>query len=177
MEAGGGFEFVDKITGGSIPREYIPAVGKGAEEAMQNGVVAGFPMVDIRVTVVDGSYHDVDSNEMAFKVAGSMGFRAGCAQAKPVLLEPMMEVEVITPEEYMGDIVGDLNRRRGKVLGMGDRGNAKVVDAEVPLSEMFGYSTNVRSMSQGRAVYTMQFKHYEEVPNNIAQEIVASVKG
>jgi len=177
MEPGAGFEFVDKIVGGAIPREYIPAVGKGAEEAMQNGVVAGFPMVDIRVTVVDGSYHDVDSNEMAFKVAGSMGFRAGCAQAKPVLLEPMMEVEVITPEEYMGDIVGDLNRRRGKVLGMGDRGNAKVVDAEVPLSEMFGYSTQLRSMSQGRAVYTMQFKHYEEVPNNIAQEIVASVKG
>ena len=177
MEPGGGFEFIDKITGGSIPREYIPAVGKGAEEAMQNGVVAGFPMVDIRVTVVDGSYHDVDSNEMAFKVAGSMGMRNGCAQAKPVLLEPMMEVEVITPEEYMGDIVGDLNRRRGRVLGMGDRGNAKVVDAEVPLSEMFGYSTNLRSMSQGRAVYTMQFKHYEEVPNNIAQEIVASVKG
>jgi len=177
MEPGSGFEFIDKIVGGAIPREYIPAVGKGAEEAMQNGVVAGFPMVDIRVTVVDGSYHDVDSNEMAFKVAGSMGFRAGCAQAKPVLLEPMMEVEVITPEDYMGDIVGDLNRRRGKVLGMGDRGNAKVVDAEVPLSEMFGYSTQLRSMSQGRAVYTMQFKHYEEVPNNIAQEIVASVKG
>jgi len=177
MEAGGGFEFVDKIVGGAIPREYIPSVGKGAEEAMGNGVVAGFPMVDVRVTVVDGSYHDVDSNEMAFKIAGSMGFRAAAALAKPVLLEPMMEVEVITPEEYMGDIVGDLNRRRGKVLGMGDRGNAKVVDAEVPLSEMFGYSTNLRSMSQGRAVYTMQFKHYEEVPNNIAQEIIASVKG
>ena len=177
LEAGGGFEFVDKIVGGAIPREYIPAVGKGAEEAMANGVVAGFPMVDVRVTVVDGSYHDVDSNEMAFKVAGSMGFRAGCAQAKPVLLEPIMEVEVVTPEDYMGDIVGDLNRRRGKVLGMEDRGNAKVVDAEVPLSEMFGYSTNLRSMSQGRAVYSMQFKHYEEVPNNIAQEIVASVKG
>jgi len=177
MEVGGGFEFVDKITGGSIPREYIPAVGKGAEEAMQNGVLAGYPMVDIRVTVVDGSYHDVDSNEMAFKVAGSMGFRAGCAQAKPVILEPMMEVEVVTPEDYMGDIVGDLNRRRGRILGMEDRNNAKVIDAEVPLSEMFGYSTNVRSMSQGRATYTMQFKHYEEVPNNIAQEIIAAVKG
>ncbi|TLS65317.1 elongation factor G [Mariprofundus erugo] len=177
MEAGGGFQFVDKIVGGAIPREYIPAVGKGAEEAMQNGVLAGYPMVDIRVTVVDGSYHDVDSNEMAFKIAGSMGFRAGCAQAKPVILEPMMEVEVVTPEDYMGDIVGDLNRRRGRILGMNDRNNAKVVDAEVPLSEMFGYSTNVRSMSQGRATYTMQFKHYEEVPNNIAQEIIASVKG
>ena len=177
MEPGSGFEFVDKITGGAIPREYIPAVGKGAEEAMDNGVLAGYPMVDIRVTVVDGSYHDVDSNEMAFKVAGSMGFRAGCEQAKPVILEPMMDVEVVTPEDYMGDIVGDLNRRRGRVLGMEDRGNGKVVEAEVPLSEMFGYSTNVRSMSQGRATYTMTFKHYEEVPNNIAQEIIAAVKG
>ncbi len=177
MEVGGGFEFVDKIVGGAVPREYIPAVGKGAEEAMQNGILAGYPMVDIRVTLVDGSYHDVDSNEMAFKVAGSMGFRNGCQQSKPVLLEPMMEVEVITPEDYMGDIVGDLNRRRGKVLGMSDRSNAKVVDAEVPLSEMFGYSTQLRSMSQGRANYTMQFKHYEEVPNNIAKEIIASVNG
>ncbi len=177
LEAGGGFEFVDKISGGSIPREYIPAVGKGAEEAMANGVLAGYPMVDIKVTVVDGSYHDVDSNEMAFKVAGSMGFRAGCKEAKPVILEPMMDVEVVTPEDYMGDIVGDLNRRRGKVLGMEARGNGKVIEAEVPLSEMFGYSTNVRSMSQGRATYTMTFKHYEEVPNNIAKEIIASVKG
>jgi len=177
LEAGGGFEFVDKISGGSIPREYIPAVGKGAEEAMANGVLAGYPMVDVKVTVVDGSYHDVDSNEMAFKVAGSMGFRAGCAQASPVILEPMMEVEVVTPEDYMGDIVGDLNRRRGRILGMTDRGNGKVIDAEVPLSEMFGYSTNVRSMSQGRATYTMTFKHYEEVPKNIALEIIAAVKG
>jgi len=177
MEAGGGFEFIDKVTGGAIPREYIPSVGKGAEEAMENGVVAGFPMVDIRVTVVDGSYHDVDSNEMAFKVAGSMGFRAGCGQANPVLLEPMMEVEVTTPEEYMGDVVGDLNRRRGKIMGMGDRGMVKEVEAEVPLSEMFGYSTALRSMSQGRATYSMQFKHYDEVPKNIAEEIVASVKG
>jgi len=177
LEAGGGFEFIDKISGGSIPREYIPAVGKGAEEAMANGVLAGYPMVDVKVTVVDGSYHDVDSNEMAFKVAGSMGFRAGCKQASPVILEPMMEVEVVTPEDYMGDIVGDLNRRRGRILGMTDRGNGKVIDAEVPLSEMFGYSTNVRSMSQGRATYTMTFKHYEEVPKNIALEIIAAVKG
>ncbi len=177
MEPGSGFEFVDEITGGSIPREYIPAVGKGCEEAMANGVLAGYPMVDIRATVVDGSYHDVDSNEMAFKVAGSMGFRKGCLEAKPVILEPVMEVEVVTPEEYMGDIVGDLNRRRGRVLGMADRSGVKVVDAEVPLSEMFGYSTNVRSMSQGRATYTMQFKHYEEVPKNIALEIIAAVKG
>jgi len=176
-EVGAGFEFIDKISGGSIPREYIPAVGKGAEEAMQNGVLAGYPMVDIKVTVVDGSYHDVDSNEMAFKIAGSMGMRAGCAQARPVILEPMMEVEVVTPEDYMGDIVGDLSRRRGRVLGMKDRHGAKVIEAEVPLSEMFGYSTNVRSMSQGRATYTMTFKHYEEVPNNIAQEIIAAVKG
>jgi elongation factor G len=177
MEPGGGFVFEDKIVGGVVPREYIPAVGKGIEEAMQNGVVAGYPMVDVKVALVDGSYHDVDSNEMAFKIAGSMGFREGAAKAKPVLLEPYMEVEVVTPEDYMGDIVGDLNRRRGRVQGMNDRGNAKVVDAEVPLAEMFGYSTNLRSMSQGRATYTMQFKHYEEVPNNIAQEIVESVKG
>ncbi|MDQ6968386.1 MAG: elongation factor G [Mariprofundaceae bacterium] len=177
MEQGAGFEFIDKISGGSIPREYIASVGKGAEEAMANGVVAGFPMVDVRVTVVDGSYHDVDSNEMAFKVAGSMGFRAGCAQAKPVLLEPMMDVEVTTPEDYMGDVVGDLNRRRGKIMGMGDRGMVKEIKAEVPLSEMFGYSTALRSMSQGRATYSMQFKHYDEVPKNIALEIVASVKG
>jgi elongation factor G len=177
MEAGGGFEFIDKIVGGSVPREYIPAVGKGAAEAMQNGVLAGYPMVDIRVTLVDGSYHDVDSNEMAFKIAASMGVRAGCADARPVILEPMMKVEVVTPEDYMGDVVGDLNRRRGKIMGMNERGKAKSVDAEVPLSEMFGYATQLRSMSQGRATYTMQFEHYEEVPNNIAKEIIASVKG
>jgi elongation factor G len=177
LEAGSGYVFEDKIVGGVVPREYIPAVGKGIEEAMQNGVMAGFPMVDIKVALVDGSYHDVDSNEMAFKIAGSMGFKDGAAKAKPVLLEPYMEVEVVTPEDYMGDIVGDLNRRRGRVQGMHDRGNAKVIDSEVPLAEMFGYSTNLRSMSQGRATYTMQFKHYEEVPNNIAQEIVQSVKG
>ena len=177
QEPGSGFEFVDKIVGGVVPREYISAVGKGAEEAMQNGVMAGYPMVDIKVTLYDGSYHDVDSSEMAFKIAGSMGFKSGALSARPVLLEPVMAVEVVTPEDYMGDIVGDLNRRRGRVHGMNERGNAKVVDAEVPLAEMFGYSTTLRSMSQGRATYTMQFKHYEEVPNNIAQEIVARVKG
>ena len=177
LEPGGGYVFEDKIAGGVVPREYIPAVSKGIEEAMQSGVMAGYPMVDIKVALVDGSYHDVDSNEMAFKIAGSMGFKEGTAKANPVLLEPYMEVEVVTPEDYMGDIVGDLNRRRGRVLGMADQGNAKVIDAEVPLAEMFGYSTNLRSMSQGRATYTMQFKHYEEVPNNIAQEIVQSVKG
>ena len=177
QEPGAGFEFVDKIVGGVVPKEYIPAVAKGIEEAMENGVMAGYPMVDIKATLYDGSYHDVDSSEMAFKIAGSMGFRAGAEQASPVLLEPIMKVEVVTPEDYMGDIVGDLNRRRGKVLGMHERGNAKVVDAEVPLAEMFGYATNLRSMSQGRANYTMQFDHYEEVPNNIAQEIIAQVKG
>jgi len=176
-EIGGGFAFEDKITGGVVPKEYIPAVGKGCEEAMANGVLAGFPMVDIKVALVDGSYHDVDSNEMAFRVAGSMGFRTGCAACRPVILEPIMKVEVVTPEDYMGDIVGDLNRRRGKIQGMTDRGIAKCVECEVPLSEMFGYSTNLRSMSQGRATYTMQFEHYEEVPRNITEEIIASVKG
>ncbi len=177
QEPGAGFEFVDKIVGGAVPREYIPAVGKGIVEAMENGVLAGYPMVDIKATLYDGSYHDVDSSEMAFKIAGSMGFKAGCGKANPVLLEPIMKVEVVTPEDYMGDIVGDLNRRRGRVQGMNDRSGAKVIDAEVPLSEMFGYATHVRSMSQGRANYTMQFEHYEEVPNNITREIIASVKG
>jgi len=177
LEPGSGFEFVDKITGGVVPKEYIPAVGKGIEEAMQNGIMAGYPMVDIRATLYDGSYHDVDSSEMAFKIAGSMGFKSGTAKASPVLLEPVMKVEVVTPEDYMGDIIGNLSSRRGRVQGMGDRGNAKVVEAEVPLAEMFGYATTVRSMSQGRATYTMQFDHYEEVPGNIAKEIVARVKG
>jgi len=177
QEPGAGFEFVDKIVGGAVPREYIPAVGKGIVEAMSNGVLAGYPMVDIKATLYDGSYHDVDSSEMAFKIAGSMGFKAGCVKANPVLLEPIMNVEVVTPEDYMGDIVGDLNRRRGRVQGMNDRSGAKVIDAEVPLSEMFGYATHVRSMSQGRANYTMQFEHYEEVPNNITKEIIASIKG
>jgi len=177
LAPGSGFEFEDKVVGGVVPREYISAVSKGIVEAMENGVMAGYPMVDIRATLYDGSYHDVDSSEMAFKIAGSMGFKAGAAKAKPVLLEPIMKVEVVTPEDYMGDIVGDLNRRRGRVQGMNDRGNAKVVDAEAPLAEMFGYATQLRSMSQGRANYTMQFAHYEHVPNNIAREIVASVKG
>ena len=171
LEPGGGFEFVNKTVGGSVPREYIPAVQKGVEESLQTGVKAGYPVVDVKVTLFDGSYHDVDSNEMAFKIAGSMGFKEGCSKAKPVLLEPMMKVEVITPEDYMGDVVGDLNRRRGKVNAMDSRGNAKVVDAHVPLSEMFGYATDLRSLSQGRAAYTMQFDFYEEVPNNISKEI------
>jgi len=177
QEPGAGFEFEDKIVGGAVPREYIGAVGKGVQEAMQNGVIAGYPMVDIKATLYDGSYHDVDSSEMAFKIAGSMGFKAGAKVAKPVLLEPIMKVEVVTPEDYMGDIVGDLNRRRGRINGMTERSGAKIVDAEVPLSEMFGYSTTLRSMSQGRANYTMQFEHYEEVPTNITKEIIASIKG
>jgi len=171
QEAGKGFEFVNKVVGGTIPREYIPAIGKGVEEALQTGVMAGYPIVDVKVTVFDGSYHDVDSSELAFKIAGSMAFKDACRKAKPVLLEPMMKVEVTTPEDYMGDVVGDLNRRRGKVNSMDSRGNAKVVSAFVPLGDMFGYATDLRSLSQGRAAYSMQFDHYEEVPSNIAKEI------
>jgi len=177
QEPGLGFEFVDEIKGGVIPREYIPAVGKGAEEASQNGVLAGFPIVDVKVTVYDGSYHDVDSNEMAFKIAGSMGFKEGAAKAGPALLEPMMAVEVVVPEEYMGDVIGDLNSRRGKVQGMESRGGAQVISAHVPLSSMFGYATDLRSATQGRANYTMVFDHYEQVPKAISEEIIAKVKG
>jgi elongation factor G len=171
QEAGKGFEFINKVVGGTIPREYIPAIGKGVEEALQTGVMAGYPIVDVKVTVFDGSYHDVDSSELAFKIAGSMAFKDACRKAKPVLLEPMMKVEVTTPEDYMGDVVGDLNRRRGKVNSMDSRGNAKIVSAFVPLGDMFGYATDLRSLSQGRAAYSMQFDHYEEVPTNIAKEI------
>jgi elongation factor G len=167
QEPGAGYEFVNGIVGGVIPREYVPAVDKGIQEAMKNGVVAGYPVVDVKVTVFDGSYHDVDSNEMAFKVAGSMGFKEGAAKANPVVLEPIMGVEVETPEDYMGDVMGDLNRRRGVILGMDDNYGAKLVRAEVPLSEMFGYSTTLRSMSQGRATYSMEFKKYQEAPANV----------
>ena len=177
LEPGGGFEFVDEIKGGVIPREYIPAVGAGAEEASRNGVLAGFPLVDVRVTCFDGSYHDVDSSEMAFKIAGSMGFKEGAAKAKPVLLEPIMDVEVVLPEEYLGEVMGDLNSRRGRVAGMEARGGAQVVSAQVPLSSMFGYSTDLRSATQGRATYTMTFDHYEQVPKAIAEEIVSKAKG
>jgi len=177
LEPGGGFEFVDQIKGGVIPREYIPAVGKGCEEASQNGPVAGYPMVDVKVTCFDGSYHDVDSSEMAFKIAGSMGFKEGAKKAGPVLLEPMMAVEVVVPEEYMGDVMGDLSSRRGKVMGMDSRGGAQVVNAHVPLANMFGYATDLRSSTQGRATYTMVFDHYEQVPNSIAEEIVAKANG
>ncbi len=172
LPAGGGFVFENAIVGGAIPREYIPAVEKGMREQMENGVIAGYPVVDVKVTLFDGSYHDVDSNEMAFKIAGSTAFKEGAKKAKPVLLEPIMKVEAITPEEYMGDVIGDLNRRRGIILGMEDSPSGKVVRAEVPLSEMFGYATDLRSMSQGRAIYTMEFEKYNEVPANLADAIV-----
>jgi elongation factor G len=174
---GEGFDFVNKIKGGAIPTEFIPAVEKGVEEALENGVRAGFPMVDLRVTLVDGKYHETDSSEIAFKVAGSLALQEAAKRAKPVLLEPVFAVEVVTPEEYMGDVIGDLNRRRGRVHGMEPRGNAQVVTAHVPLSEMFGYATDVRSMSQGRATYTMQFDSYEEVPPNIAEKVVEARTG
>ncbi|MBE9504766.1 MAG: elongation factor G [Proteobacteria bacterium] len=176
-EPGAGYEFINKIKGGVVPSEYIPAVGKGIHEAMENGVRAGYPLVDLKATLYDGSYHDVDSSEMAFKIAGSMGFKAGAAKAGPVILEPVMAVEVSVPEDFMGDVIGDLNSRRGKIQSMEDRGNLKIVNAEVPLSEMFGYSTDLRSATQGRATYSMQFAHYERVPNSIAEEIIAKVKG
>ncbi len=177
LEKGSGFEFVNKIVGGAIPREYIPAVEKGVKEAMESGIVSGYPVVDVKVTLYDGSYHEVDSSEMAFKIAGSMGFKEASKKAGPVLLEPIMQVEVVTPEDYMGDVIGDLNARRGKVQSMEKRGNTQVVRALVPLSEMFGYATDLRSKTQGRATYTMQFSHYEEVPKNIAEGIMAKVKG
>jgi elongation factor G len=170
--AGKGYEFVNGIVGGSVPREFIPAVDKGIREAVQTGVIAGYPIVDVKVTIFDGSYHDVDSNEMAFKIAGSMGFREGFRKAKPILLEPIMKVEVVTPEDYYGDIVGDLNRRRGQIVGMEDSPSGKVVTADVPLAEMFQYSTAMRSMSQGRANYTMEFAKYMEVPSNVADAVM-----
>jgi len=172
QEAGSGYEFVDDIKGGVIPKEFIPAVDKGIKEAMQRGIQAGYPVEDVKVTLYDGSYHDVDSSEMAFKLAGSMGFREGAKEANPVILEPMMKVEVEVPEEYMGDVIGDVSKRRGQVAGMDDRAGNKIVNAFVPLSEMFGYSTDLRSMTQGRATYAMEFDHYEEVPQSVAKEII-----
>jgi elongation factor G len=169
QEAGAGYEFVNEIVGGVVPKDYIPAVDKGVQEAMQGGVIAGYPVVDVKVTLYDGSYHEVDSNEMAFKIAGSMGFKNGVQKANPVILEPMMKVEVETPEEYMGDVMGDLNSRRGMVQGMEDGPTGKVVRAEVPLSEMFGYATSLRSATQGRASYSMEFAKYNEVPASIAE--------
>jgi elongation factor G len=171
-EQGSGYEFVDKVVGGKVPKEYIPAVDQGIQEAMESGLLGGYPVVDIRVELIDGSYHDVDSNEMAFKIAGSMAFKEAMKRAKPVLLEPMMAVEVVTPEEYLGDVMGNLNSRRGRVEHLEPTGNAQTITATVPLAEMFGYATDVRSMTQGRATFTMQFDHYEEVPPSIAAELI-----
>jgi elongation factor G len=175
--AGGGYEFLDKITGGRIPKEYIPSVDAGIQEAMTAGVLAGYPTVDVRATLTDGKYHDVDSSEMAFKIAGSMAFKEAARRAKPVLLEPIMKVEVVTPDDYLGDVIGDLNRRRGRVEGSEQRGNSQVVNAQVPLSEMFGYATDLRSKTQGRANYTMQFDSYQQMPSSVQEEIVTRVRG
>jgi len=172
-EPGLGYEFVNKIVGGVVPKEYIPAVAKGVKEQMENGVIAGYPVVDVKVTLYDGSYHDVDSSEMAFKIAGSMCFKEGAKKASPVLLEPVMKVEVVTPEDYMGDVIGDLNRRRGLVQGMEDIPSGKSIHAQVPLSEMFGYATDLRSMTQGRATYTMEFEKYTQAPTNIAETVIS----
>jgi elongation factor G len=174
---GGGYEFVDKITGGVIPKEYIPSVDAGIQEALTSGVLAGYPMVDVRVILTYGSYHDVDSSEMAFKIAGSMAVKDAARKASPVLLEPVMAVEVVTPEDYLGDVIGDLSSRRGQVEGMEQRGNNHVVKAQVPLADMFGYATDLRSRTQGRATYTMQFDSYNEVPESIAKEIIARARG
>jgi len=177
QEPGKGYEFVDAIKGGVVPREYIPAVDKGIQEASDNGVLAGFPVVDFKVTLIDGSYHEVDSSEMAFKIAGSMGFKEGCQKASPIILEPIVSVEVVVPEEYMGDVIGDLNSRRGRIMGMDTRAGAQIIGAMVPMASMFGYSTDLRSATQGRATYSMTFDHYEPVPKSVAEEIVAKAKG
>jgi elongation factor G len=172
LEAGKGYEFANLVVGGTVPKEYINSVDKGIQEALQNGVIAGYPVVDVRVELYDGSYHEVDSNEMAFKIAGSMAFKNAAKIAKPVLLEPMMKVEVVTPEDYMGDVMGDVSRRRGILQGMEDCPSGKIVNAHIPLSEMFGYSTDLRSQTQGRATYTMEFDHYAEAPVSVVEEIV-----
>lgn len=176
-EPGKGYEFTNGIVGGVVPKEYIPAVSAGVQEAMRNGVIAGFPVVDVKVKIYDGSYHDVDSDEISFKVAGSIGFKEGARKAKPILLEPTMSVEVVTPEEYLGDVMGDLNSRRGRIEGFTARKDAQVIKAIVPLSEMFGYATVLRSMTQGRAIYSMQFSHYSEVPKSLAEEIAEKSSG
>jgi elongation factor G len=174
---GGGYEFVNKITGGKIPREYIPAVDAGIQDAMNAGVLAGYPVVDVRVILHDGSYHEVDSSEMAFKIAGSIAFKEASRKGSPALLEPIMSLEVVTPEEFAGDVMGNLSGRRGRIEKLEPRGNAQVIRANVPLAEMFGYTTDLRSMTQGRATSTMHFGHYAEVPENIAREIVARMRG
>jgi elongation factor G len=176
-EKGKGYEFINKIVGGVVPKEYIPAVSEGIEEAMKNGVLAGYPVVDVKVTLFDGSYHEVDSDELSFKIAGSIAFKEAAKKANPILLEPIMEVEVVTPEEYLGDVMGDLNSRRGKIEGFSARKDAQVIRALVPLSEMFGYATVLRSMTQGRALYTMQFAFYQEVPKQIADQIIEKSVG
>jgi elongation factor G len=177
IERGKGFEFVNKIVGGTIPREFIPAVEKGIVEAMEGGVLAGYPVVDVKVILFDGSYHEVDSSELAFKIAASMAFKDACKKGDIVILEPIMDVEVVTPEEYMGEVIGDLNSRRGRIQSMEKRGRAQVIRAMVPLAEMFGYATDLRSKTQGRGTYTMQFSHYDEVPKNLTEQIIAKIKG
>ena len=175
-EIGTGYVFENRTVGGSIPKEFIKPIDEGIKEALTRGVLAGYPIDDVRVELYDGSYHDVDSSEMAFKIAGSMAFKEAAKQASPCLLEPVMKVEVVSPEAYMGDVLGDLSSRRGKIGGMTQRGEAQVISSTVPLAEMFGYSTRLRSMSQGRAVYSMEFSHYEEVPKSKAEEIISKVK-
>ena len=177
QERGEGYEFIDEIKGAVIPREYIPAIEKGVKEALENGVVAGYPVIDLTVTVYDGSYHEVDSSEAAFKLAGSFAFQEACKRARPILLEPIMKVEVITPEEFLGEVIGDLNAKRGQIKEMRDRSGVKIIDALVPLAEMFGYATTLRSMTQGRASNTMEFSHYEEVPKQIAMAIQETRSG
>jgi elongation factor G len=173
-EPGTGYEFINKIVGGAIPKEYIGSIDAGIQEAMQTGVLGGYPCVDVKITLVDGSYHDVDSSEMAFKIAGSMGFKEGCKKANPVLLEPIMKVNVIVAEEYMGDVMGSLNSRRGRIEGMEMRHGAQVITAAVPLSEMFGYATSLRSMTQGRGVFSMEISHFEETPKSVQEEIIGN---
>ena len=176
-EKGKGFEFENAIVGGVVPKEYIKPVEQGIIEAMKNGVLAGYPVEDVKVKLYDGSFHDVDSSEMAFKIAGSMAFKEAARKASPAILEPIMAVEVVTPEEYMGDVIGDLNSRRGKIEGMNPRKDAQVIKAAVPLSEMFGYSTTLRSMTQGRAIYTMELSHYDETPKSVSDQIIEKLKG
>ncbi len=177
LEPGKGSEFLCKIVGGAIPKEYFPAIEKGVREAIDTGILAGYPVVDVRAILYDGSYHEVDSSEMAFKIAGAMAFREAAQKAKPVILEPIMSVEIVTPEEYMGDVIGDLNSRRGKIHNMEKRGKTQVIRGQAPLSEMFGYATDLRSKTQGRATYTMQFSNYEEVPKGISDGIISKFRG
>jgi elongation factor G len=177
LEAGKGFEFVSKIVGGSIPKEYVPAVAQGMKEACESGILAGYPLIDLKATLVDGSYHEVDSSEMAFKIAGSMAIRSAVEKASPVLLEPMMKVEVEVPEDFLGDVMGDLNSRRGNIEGMNSEGGLAKVSAKVPLAEMFGYATDIRSKTQGRGIFSMEFSNYDEVPRNVAEAIIAKSKG